>query len=118
MLRKLSEEVRFAYDRAAALDDQAAHAPTEETRNALLTLQRSWLRFARSYEFVERLNTFTRHNRTKLEALRARVPEVRCPKCRASMRLSVISPHARFVNLDERAYECLCGEQIAVAVAR
>jgi hypothetical protein len=41
-----------------------------------------------------------------------------CPKCAQSMHLTIIEPHERYKNLENRTFGCACGEMVTVVVAR
>lgn len=116
MLRKLSDEIRYAHERAAKLGEKAKEAATNQTRDDFLDLQRSWLRLARSYEFTERLKGFTKHAAANVERLRAPVPKVNCPRCRVSMRLMAIEPHPTQAHTDVRTYKCIACDALRAHV--
>jgi hypothetical protein len=46
------------------------------------------------------------------------LPRPHCPRCGALLRLVRIGPHPSYVNLDERFFDCVCGEEISDVVAR
>jgi hypothetical protein len=46
------------------------------------------------------------------------LPLPHCLGCGALMRLVRIGPHPSYVNLDERFFDCACGEQFSDVVAR
>ena len=41
-----------------------------------------------------------------------------CPKCGTPTHLLGIEPHSKFTNLDNRIFECVCGERVTAAVQR
>src|SRR5690348_13247459 len=100
MLRKLSDEIRYAQQRAADAADQATKTSDPETRRQYLDMERRWLKLARSYDVSERLGSFIHHQARQSEALRVQVPVVKCPACTAPMRLTLVVPHDKFSNLD------------------
>jgi hypothetical protein len=58
MLQKLGDHIRDCYERAAEAAEQAKNAPTEQTRAALLHMEKTWIHLAGSYEFVRSLEAF------------------------------------------------------------
>ena len=96
MLRKLSDEVRYAEQRAADAAEKAARTTDPQLKADFFTMERSWSKLARSYELAERLGHFINHSKAKRpEALRAQIPIVHCPDCTAPMRLALVVPHAK-----------------------
>ena len=59
MLQNLSEEIRECYHRAEECKRLAEGALTESGKADFLDMERRWLALARSYEFAERLSSFT-----------------------------------------------------------
>lgn len=119
MLRSLSDEVRYAHQRAADLANKAKQATNEAVRADFLSMERNWLKLARSYDFSERLGGFVNHLAAqKATTLRARIPVVTCADCATPMRLQSLVPHPKYNNLDQHTYECTCGHQTVVSVAR
>jgi hypothetical protein len=61
MLQNLSREIRDCYGRAEECKRLAAIALTDDIKAGFLDMERRWL-LARSYEFAERLSSFTRRS--------------------------------------------------------
>ena len=59
MLQNLSREIRYCYGRAEECKRLAATALTDDIKADFLDMERRWLSLARSYEFAERLSSFT-----------------------------------------------------------
>lgn len=59
MLQNLSREIRACYDHAEQCRRLADGALTEAGKLDSLDMERRWLSLAHSYEFAERLSTFT-----------------------------------------------------------
>ena len=118
MLRRLSDEVRYAEQRALDAAEKAARTTDPQIKADYLTMERSWSKLARSYEVSERLGDFINHNATQTAALGAQIPIVHCPDCASPMRIALVVPHEKYDNLDERTYECLCGKVVALAIAK
>jgi len=64
MLRKLSNEISECYRLAEQAREWAEEASDPRIRHDYLSVERSWLLLARSYDFSERLTRFTK-NRTR-----------------------------------------------------
>jgi len=60
VLRKLSTEISECYRLAEQAREWAKEATDPRIREDLLTVERSWLLLARSYDFSERLTRFTK----------------------------------------------------------
>jgi len=119
MLRKLSDEVRYAEQRAAHAAEIAAKTGDPRLKADYLAMARSWSKLARSYEVAERLGDFIHHNKArKAAALRTQIPIVHCPDCAAPMRVMLVVPHEKYANLDDRTYECTCGRMVELAIAK
>jgi hypothetical protein len=58
MLHKLSDHIRACYDRAAAAAEQAAKATDAALKSDLLNMEQAWTHLAKSYEFVQSLESF------------------------------------------------------------
>jgi hypothetical protein len=55
---QLGDHIRGCYERAAECTEQAKTEPNEKLKDDLLKMERSWINLARSYEFVQSLETF------------------------------------------------------------
>jgi PAS domain S-box-containing protein len=62
MLRRLSEQVRACYERAAESKRNAEEATDSRLKGDFLDMEKRWLALARSYEFTESLEVFTAAN--------------------------------------------------------
>ena len=62
MLNNLSEEARECYRHAEECARKAAAHSCPKTKQDFLDLERRWLVLARSYDFTERLNSFTKNS--------------------------------------------------------
>jgi PAS domain S-box-containing protein len=71
MLQNLSDQVRLCYERAAEAKERADMMRDLEAKADFLNMERRWLLLARSYEFGERLDDFTRENMRQAECARA-----------------------------------------------
>ena len=60
MLQNLSEEIRDYLCRAEECKQLAKTARTPSTIQDYLAMEQRWLALARSYEFTERLSSFTK----------------------------------------------------------
>ena len=58
MLQKLSQHIVECYDRAADCKRRAEQTIDTARKTELLDFERTWTHLARSYEFVESLETF------------------------------------------------------------
>jgi hypothetical protein len=59
MLQKLSEDIRECYERAEQCRRAAETAGNPSAKGDFLDMEKRWLSLARSYEFAERLSSFT-----------------------------------------------------------
>jgi hypothetical protein len=59
MLQTLSRKIRECYSRAEQCRQPADTALTEESKADYLDMEHRWLSLSRSYEFAERLSSFT-----------------------------------------------------------
>jgi hypothetical protein len=59
MLQNLSKDIRERYFRAEECKRLAQTALTPTAEKEYLDMEQRWLSFARSYEFAERLSSFT-----------------------------------------------------------
>ena len=62
MLKNLSEEIRECYRHAEDCARKAAEQTDPGLRDDFLRLEKRWLDLARSMEFAERLNSFTKNS--------------------------------------------------------
>ena len=62
MLNNLSEEIRECYRHAEDCARKAAEQTDPGLRDDFLRLEKRWLDLARSMEFAERLNSFTKNS--------------------------------------------------------
>jgi PAS domain S-box-containing protein len=67
LLKNLSEQVRLCHERALEARQQAERAVDPARKAQFLELERSWLLLARSHQFSDRLEDFTRAFRPPLE---------------------------------------------------
>jgi hypothetical protein len=59
MLQSLSKEIRQCYERAEQCRRAAETAAIQSAKDDFLDIEKRWLSLARSYEFAERLSSFT-----------------------------------------------------------
>jgi two-component sensor histidine kinase len=71
LLQNLSDKVKLCYERAAEAKERAAETLDPEAKADFLNMERRWLVLARSYEFGERLDDFTRENSRRAKSARA-----------------------------------------------
>jgi PAS domain S-box-containing protein len=62
MLQKLSEQIKFCFERALDAKRKADEATDQAVKADFLEMEKRWLTLARSYEFSERLSDFTAAN--------------------------------------------------------
>ena len=62
MLQNLSQQVRDCLQRAEDCAHRAKIEPDPNLQRDFLMMERRWLSLARSYQFSEQLDTFSRHN--------------------------------------------------------
>ena len=62
VLNNVSEQIRECYRRAEECARKAAAQTDPKLKADFSDLERHWLVLARSYDFAERLNSFTRNN--------------------------------------------------------
>jgi PAS domain S-box-containing protein len=74
MLQNLSEQVRLCYERATEAKERADEVLDPEAKADFLNMERRWLLLARSYEFGERLDDFTRENSRRSKVVHAFEP--------------------------------------------
>lgn len=67
MLTSLNDHIRYCHERAIDCALKARDARTEETRKHFQTLERNWLRLARSYEVNNRVADVTRDTKRRHE---------------------------------------------------
>ena len=58
MLQKLGDHIRAYHERAAECAEQAKTETNEKIRADLLKMEKTWLHLAKSYEFVQSLESF------------------------------------------------------------
>jgi hypothetical protein len=58
MLQKLGDHIRACYERATDAAKQAEEATDEEAKTLLLHMEKTWTHLAKSYEFVQSLESF------------------------------------------------------------
>jgi hypothetical protein len=75
MLKHLSTEVRDCYVHAEACARKAESALDDETRQDFVTLERSWLALAHSYEFAAKVFDYTSEARRRQEKWRGAAPK-------------------------------------------
>jgi CheY-like chemotaxis protein len=74
VLQDLSDDIRLCYARAAEAKERADQMGEPEAKADFLNMERHWLLLARSYEFGERLDDFTRENMRQAKWSRAITP--------------------------------------------
>jgi PAS domain S-box-containing protein len=74
LLKTLSEQIRLCHERALEARERADETADPEMKADFLNIEKRWLILARSYEFGERLDDFTRENTRNLERARAFEP--------------------------------------------
>jgi len=74
MLRKLSREVSDCYAQAHACAEKARSSPSADLREGYLRIEQSWLALARSYEFGERIQDFSKENDRRHQRIYAAEP--------------------------------------------
>jgi hypothetical protein len=67
MLQNLSQQVRDCLKHAEDCALQAKVQPDPNLQRDYLMMERRWLSLARSYQFSEHLDTFSRHNNNRLK---------------------------------------------------
>lgn len=76
MLRKLSDEIRYCYERAEACLRKAQESVSKEQRESYAQIAKNWINLARSYEFSERILDFTNENDRRRKAERKPDPSL------------------------------------------
>jgi PAS domain S-box-containing protein len=74
LLHNLSDKVRLCYERAAEAKERADEMLDPEAKTDFLNAEKRWLLLARSYEFGERLDDFTRESSRRTNFGRAFEP--------------------------------------------
>jgi hypothetical protein len=74
LLQNLSDKIRLCYERATEAKERVHEIHDAEAKTDFLNMERRWLLLARSYEFGERLNDFTRENSRRAKVARAFEP--------------------------------------------
>jgi PAS domain S-box-containing protein len=70
----LSDKITLCYERAAEAKERADEMLDPEAKADFLNMEKRWLLLARSYEFGERLDHFTRENSSRAKLARAFEP--------------------------------------------
>jgi hypothetical protein len=76
MLQNISEHVRECLRRAEESAKRAKHEPNPILQQDFLEMEGRWLRLALSYQFLERLGSFTSHNNEKRAELSRRLEQL------------------------------------------
>ena len=98
MLRKVSDQVAWCYQRASECRAKANDAFNEAARQEYMDMEHRWIMLARSYELSERVTDYTNEVARRLHAVRppepqhSAIPRVRCPECGQRMRLAYVEP--------------------------
>jgi two-component sensor histidine kinase len=71
LLQNLSDKVKLCYERAAEAKERADEMLDPEAKADFLNVERRWLLLARSYQFGERLDDFTRESSRRAKTARA-----------------------------------------------
>jgi signal transduction histidine kinase len=71
LLQNLSDKVKLCYERAAEAKERADEMLDPEAKADFLNVERRWLLLARSYQFGERLDDFTRESSRRAKTVRA-----------------------------------------------
>jgi DNA-binding CsgD family transcriptional regulator len=69
MLRRLSDEQKECMERAAEAHQRADASANSADRETFLDMEKRWLDLARSYGYVEQLQTFLGNQRTQLASI-------------------------------------------------
>jgi hypothetical protein len=116
MLKQLSEQVAYCYQRARECVLHANRSTDEQTKMRYLEQERRWLALAHSYSFSERLETFNEEVKRRVAVLHPpepqslAVPRVMCPQCGKRMRLRKIEPAGEPPRRAEKStFDCACG---------
>jgi hypothetical protein len=75
MLENLDQEVRECLRRAEESAERAKRAPNPDIRRDFLEMEGRWLKLARSYQFLERLGSFTTYNNERRTELSRRLAQ-------------------------------------------
>jgi PleD family two-component response regulator len=121
VLQNLSDEVRLCYERAAEAKERADMMRDPEAKADFLNMERRWLLLARSYEFGERLDDFTRENMRQAKCGFAMAP---APQRQAPVNILIVDDEAKNLTvleaiLDEPGYRltwAASAEQALVAL--
>jgi hypothetical protein len=116
MLKKLSDQIAYCYQRARECALHADRSADEQRRQELLDQEHRWLMLAESYSFSERLDTFTEEVKRRVAVLHPPEPDARaiqrvmCPECGERMRLVKVEPAGEPPRRAEKStFECSCG---------
>jgi two-component sensor histidine kinase len=71
LLQNFSDKVKLCYERAAEAKERADEMLDPEAKAEFLNVEKRWLLLARSYQFGESLDDFTRENSRRVESARA-----------------------------------------------
>jgi PAS domain S-box-containing protein len=118
MLQNLSEEIRLCYERAAEAKERADRMRDPQAKADFSNMERRWLLLARSYEFGERLDDFTRENERQAKWARA-IPPV--PHRQASTNILIVDDEVRNLSvleaiLDDSRYRLVRAESAEQAL--
>src|SRR5262245_25372039 len=94
MLNNLSEQVRLCYERAAEAKERAEQMLDPEAKADFLKMETRWLRLARSYQFGERLDDFTREN-----AHQAKTAQAKMDRAKTARVVTTLSPQPAPINI-------------------
>ena len=76
MLENLGEHVRECLRRAEESAERAKREPNPDIQRDFLEMEGRWLRLASSYQFLERLGSFTSYNNQKRTELSRRLEQL------------------------------------------
>jgi hypothetical protein len=113
MLQRLRDHIATCLDRALDADQRAEQTRDPATKHEYSQLARSWRHLARSYQFVESLESFLLDERGQIPRRMAT-----CRFCGKEMRLISSEPHELFKNLDLYRFSCDCGNDAEMYIAR
>ncbi len=76
MLENLGQQVRECLRRAEESAERAKREPNPDIRRDFLEMEGRWLKLARSYQFLERLGSFTTFNNERRTELSRRLEQL------------------------------------------
>jgi hypothetical protein len=76
MLDYLGQQVRECLKRAEESAERAKREPNPDIRRDFLEMEGRWLKLARSYQFLERLGSFTTYNDERRTELSRRLEQL------------------------------------------